>query len=168
MYLHRYKNVTRLDEIKILMQGISLPESLTTMDALPPAIALPATIRVPQHEPFVQHQPQDTVGTAKVRGKKQEVLPNQEFPTHAASSQSRTTEWRKRKLALNSDPSATPKKMDRKVYTCKGCKLPVASAGHTQFRGQRYCPNTNSEITQQEWLQLKRAEAKTKSQSLFD
>ncbi|CAH1242499.1 Hypp6776 [Branchiostoma lanceolatum] len=50
----------------------------------------------------------------------------------------RTTEWRARKR--NAEVAAAGRGK-RKEYSCRVCGLPVASEGHSQFRGQRYCPN---------------------------
>ena len=41
-------------------------------------------------------------------------------------------EWRHKKTGKKTN--------ERKTYTCKICSESMSSAGHTQFRGQRYCP----------------------------
>ena len=40
----------------------------------------------------------------------------------------------------------------------------MTSEGHTQFRGQRYCPLAPGQISQGEWLQKKKDEAAKKKQ----
>ncbi|CAH1242367.1 Hypp6624 [Branchiostoma lanceolatum] len=56
---------------------------------------------------------------------------------------SRTTEWRARKR--NAEVAAAGRGK-RKEYSCRVCGLPVASEGHSQFRGQRYCPNAPGQM----------------------
>ena len=51
---------------------------------------------------------------------------------------SRTTEWRHKKMGKKSET--------RNTYTCRMCSQPIASEGHTQYRGQRYCPYSPGEI----------------------
>ena len=36
----------------------------------------------------------------------------------------------------------------------------MTSEGHTQFRGQRYCPESPGQVPQEEWLALEEAKAK--------
>ncbi|MEM7299286.1 MAG: hypothetical protein AAF391_13595 [Bacteroidota bacterium] len=44
------------------------------------------------------------------------------------------------------------KKKERKVYTCKKCGLPMKSANHGQFKGQRYCGNEPGALLYEKWL----------------
>ena len=37
--------------------------------------------------------------------------------------------------------------------------------GHTQFRGQRYCPEAPGQIPKEEWLAMKSKEAEAKAKS---
>ena len=67
---------------------------------------------------------------------------------------SRTTLWRhmqERQEGKSSRP--------RKAYTCSVCGRPMASEGHTQYHGQRYCPLVPGQIPRDEWLQKKRGES---------
>ena len=52
----------------------------------------------------------------------------------------------------------------RKAYTYTVCGRPMTSEGHTQYRGQRYCPLAPAQISQDEWLQKKKDEAARKKQ----
>ena len=67
---------------------------------------------------------------------------------------SRTTVWRHKREREEG-------KISRrwKVYTCTVCGRPMTSEGHTQFRGQRYCPSAPGQMPQHEWLQKKKDEA---------
>ena len=48
----------------------------------------------------------------------------------------------------------------RKVYSCRVCGEAMSAPGHTQFRGQRYCPNTPGQtLSVEEWRTQRRAEA---------
>lgn len=68
---------------------------------------------------------------------------------------SRTTAWRKRKN-VSTESTVKEKESDRKVYTCTKCQHPMTTTnGHSQFKGQRYCPNTET-LTKTEWLALKK------------
>lgn len=85
---------------------------------------------------------------------------------------SRTTEWRHRKRAAETDCSE-PKKA-RKEYCCRVCgqvirggKLCVATpianttlhadTSHTQYEGKRYCPKVPGQLPKEEWLKLQKA-----------
>ena len=67
---------------------------------------------------------------------------------------SRTTVWRQKR-----DRQEGKISRPRKAYTCKVCKRPMTSEGHSQFRGQRYCPSAPGQIPLDEWLQKKKDEA---------
>lgn len=84
---------------------------------------------------------------------------------------SRTTAWRQRKreAANQAKQQAQPeqRKPNRpRTYMCRVCGKPMASDGHTQFAGQRYCPETPGIPPKEQWLQQKREEkaASKKSQ----
>lgn len=90
-------------------------------------------------------------------------------PQPPAQSVSRTTQWRQRKRAYESaggEPAQA--KAPRKEYTCRVCKQQMVGSGHTQFRGQRYCPNAPGQIAKEEWLRLRRAEAEAKKHAAKD
>ncbi|XP_078606607.1 uncharacterized protein LOC144879237 [Branchiostoma floridae x Branchiostoma japonicum] len=211
-----YKDQTRQNEVKLLMQGIKIPSpSTTTSTPLPPAgvrasgpVCPPASL---QHH---FEEPEDRSGMAKLKRRKSDVsasvsssheaaqvqdtdlllpapppvplpLPAAKGPnilpclpaTPPASSTTaanlpppqplppfktedrppvpRTTAWRKRKA----DTGGV-----RKEYTCSVCNQPMTSEGHTQFRGQRYCPYVPGQVSREEWLALKKAEAAAKKQ----
>ena len=60
---------------------------------------------------------------------------------------SRTTEWRRRKAATEGMlPTA---KTARKQYGCRVRGQAMSSPGHTQFRGQRYCPDARPNTARQ-------------------
>ena len=67
---------------------------------------------------------------------------------------SRTTVWRHKREREEGKISRR-----RKVYTCTVCGRPMTSEGHTQFRGQRYCPSAPGQMPQHEWLRKKKDEA---------
>ena len=50
----------------------------------------------------------------------------------------------------------------RKVYTYRVRGQPMTTEGHTQFRGQRYCPNAPGQFSQDEWLKRKEEAARKK------
>ena len=106
-------------------------------------------------------------------------------PTTASGmSLSRTTIWRHRKAGKSSTgPPTTASGMSiaqtkfhfimsiaqtnsfyclftgRKQYSCGQCGDGVSTGGHTQFRGQRYCPKTAG-VSKEDWLASKREEWK--------
>ena len=104
--------------------------------------------------------------------------------TVVVGTTSRTTDWRRRKREAEAMDSGNVKKLkvERKGYTCRVCGQPMnksrlinyysllcthtlydfTATGHTQFKGQRYCPS-NSSLSQEEWLAERRAEAATTS-----
>ena len=70
----------------------------------------------------------------------------------------KTTAWRKRKLE---DEGQSVQKKSRRVKCCSVCGQPQnATTGHTQFKGQIYCPQAHPELRKEQWLQQKRAAAK--------
>ena len=75
--------------------------------------------------------------------------------------QSRTTAWRHKRIRQEGKEGKT---RTRKVYTCQTCGQPMTSEGHTQFKGQRYCPHAPDQVPQDEWLKMKKEEAARKRQ----
>ena len=102
----------------------------------------------------------------------------------SVATTSRTTVWRHRKREAEASASCSTKKprVQRQGYTCRICGEPMnkskwmllfacnvcsqhihifTATSHTQFRGQRYCPN-NASVSAEEWLSEKRKAAITK------
>ena len=183
-----YKDDVRRDEIRILMQGLPPPQhQLTASDDLPPANELPSAPAPPPVTPHVFEEAEDTSGQATVRRKSKSssrppagsessgptppdptldpadpaIDPIAQFPgpSGSAAPQSRTTVWRHKKEREEGKQAKT-----RKVYTCRVCGHPMTTEGHTQFRGQRYCPLAPGQIPQEEWLRRKKEEAARKKQ----
>ena len=69
----------------------------------------------------------------------------------------RTSAWRHRKEKEEGKETKI-----RKTYNCRICGKPMKSEGHTQFRGQRYCPEAPGQIPKEEWLAMKSKEAEAK------
>ena len=44
---------------------------------------------------------------------------------------------------------------ERKEYSCRVCGRPMTTPGHSQFYGQRYCPDAPGQLPQ-EWLRMKK------------
>ena len=88
------------------------------------------------------------------------------FSTTTGASVSKTTAWRRRKKKFEEDLRAAAKaeglpspKKQRMVYTCKTCNQPQSKeTGHSQYFGQKYCPNASGQIPLKEWLEQKAAE----------
>lgn len=76
-------------------------------------------------------------------------------PVVSTPDMSRTTMWRHEKKGKETRP---------RKYTCRVCKKPMTSEGHTQFCGQRYCPHEPGQIPKEEWLRQKREEAARRRQ----
>ena len=73
----------------------------------------------------------------------------------------RTTAWRQRKRAAA--VATLPEAQARRKYACTICGEPMATTGHSQFYGKRYCPNAPSQIPKEEWLAQRRAEKSGRS-----
>lgn len=162
-----YKNTTRTNEIKMLMQGLSVPQpTICASSGLPNPKARPTA---PPHD---FDESDDTRGQAKVRRDPSVSCTNTTCTTPTLVS--RTTQWRQRRKAgtcttVTSTPAvatttATTHRI-RKEYCCRICGRPMSSTDHSQFHGQRYCPNAFAELSKEEWLQQRRAEAKEKAAS---
>ena len=67
----------------------------------------------------------------------------------------RTTAWRQRKRTAA--VATLPQTQARRRYTCRICGEPMASTGHSQFYGKRYCPNSPEQVYQKKsgWLKEK-------------
>lgn len=116
VFFIRYKNNTRIEEVKLLLQGIQLPEAhLCSQTTLPSANERPTQLILPVN-PATFEEPVDTTGQANVR-RRLEILPspicgdvvdagssvelqsNQPGLLSSTPPMSRTTMWRKRKAA---------------------------------------------------------------------
>ncbi|CAH3031612.1 unnamed protein product [Pocillopora meandrina] len=135
-----YKDTTRMEEIKTLLQGFQIPPPppVSAAEPLPAARVCPSSPPNVQ-EPFSFSEPLDTTGKAKVRSRTSSPM---QLPSSAALSSS-TSKWRKRKA--EAEGRAQFKEV-RKVYTCRVYSKPMTSEGHTQFRGRRYCPNAPVQV----------------------
>jgi len=161
-YFCRHNHRIQARERATLVQGLQLPQSSMTAPAtLPPALPLlpqPPVFAAAEHSYAL---PADTTGQAvgrRVRGQQRRVpapppaadpdaapveepVQEQQQPVPGTSSTPvpRTTAWRRRKMeeaAWTSGPS--PPKRPRKQYTCRKC----GATGHTQYYGQRFCPQS--------------------------
>lgn len=167
---------------------------LTAEEDLPPAKELPSVPPSPPALPHVFEEAEDTSGQATCRKKTKSSsrppappsinltldlpldsapsklsahppappsldLPLDSAPAGPSAPQSRTTAWRHKKEREEGKQAKT-----RKVYTCRVCGQPMTTEGHTQFRGQRYCPNAPGQLPQDEWLKRKKEEAARKKQ----
>lgn len=171
------KQGTRRDEARVLLAGRHIPSPpLLALEPLLPANEKPHD----QPQVAVQHlivDPADTRNQGNIRCASHAMqqaadVPctseqaaqftsaalESDFPPQATSVKSRQTDWRNRKRAAEGANMPLP----RKTYTCGTCGKPMMTEGHTQFRGQRYCPQTPGILPQGEWLQQKRAEATAK------
>lgn len=119
-----YKCATRRDEVKLLMQGLSLPaRNLCSASPLPAAQHRPTSPQPPPEQPHVFEEAVDMVGRARVRGMPPPtlVVPPVE-PTYTSNditassgvmipTVSRTTQWmqrRKGSTSSNTQAASTP------------------------------------------------------------
>jgi hypothetical protein len=134
--LRWFKNTTRRDEVKMLMQGLSIPDPTTCASSpLPPHRDTQPP--PPSIDPF---ELDDTTGKAVVRVFNPQtqrqppppppVDPVDEFNADANEnvgatiqtvSKSRTSEWRERKRQQVAAGNPGPTKKARKQYCCRVC-----------------------------------------------
>ena len=168
----------------MLLQGLTLLD-LCVAEDLPEASQQPTEPPPPPQDPHIFSQTEDRSGQARVRGATRvsvsgtcsagfSAAPSTSTPAIQGPSTSsalhppvigtevevetkvsRTTEWRHKKTGK--------KNKQRKTYSCRVCNQPMTSTGHTQFRGQRYCPNASGQISREEWLAARKEEAKAKA-----
>ena len=174
-----YKNTSRVQEVRTLLQGLDLPSvEACTAESLPQPEFQPTEPQEPPISPHVFPEVEDTSGEARTRQRTApKVAPQTAADTPAVvqhpavagpstpsvgteievttAQVSRTTEWRRKKKGKAIE--------SRKTYTCRVCSQPMSSAGHTQFRGQRYCPYAPGKIPKEEWLAQRKEAAKAKS-----
>lgn len=164
-----YKDNVRRDEVKLLMKGLDVPTtSLISKEKLPPAMTKPSSPPQSMAESHEFPEVHDTTGQAKLRGQvtarlaKSVEMDDQpaEASTPPAPTISRTTDWRRRKAKAEEDQPAS--KVPRKIYACKTCGEAMMTAGHTQYKGRRYCPQAPGQIPKEEWLALRKEEDRLK------
>ena len=159
------KDKNGIDEITILLQGVSLPNpGLTANEDLLAAQDRP-TVTVQPIDPVVIQEADDLSGMALVRSHKSTsaqignitgaTAPGQSSSPVQCKEISRTTQWRHNKKAAHTDVSQILRvaKKPRKDYGSSGCKTchePLLSDGHKQYYGSRYCPKENKPFDQ--WL----------------
>lgn len=196
--LRWYKNTSRVQEVRTLLQGLLLPTlPPCTAECLPEACIQPSKPSPPPQDPHIFTDVEDTSGQGRVRGNTATMgsgystttdpylgtaSVGTSTPTTSAVAPSttttpqspdapaagtemdvtktalripKTTAWRHKKTGTKNE--------QRKVYTCKKCGQPMASGGHTQFRGNRYCPNVPGQIPREQWLAARREEAMAKA-----
>ena len=157
----------------MLLQGLTLLD-LCVAEDLPEASQQPTEPPPPPQDPHIFSQTEDRSGQARVRGATRISVLSTSTPAIQGPSTSsalhppvigtevevetkvsRTTEWRYKKTGR--------KNKQRKTYSCRVCNQQMTSTGHTQFRGQRYCPNAPGQISRKEWLAARKEEAKAKA-----
>ena len=151
--------VVRRDEVKLFMQGLSLPSrKVCSVSPLPEAQLQPTSPQPPPEQPHVFEETVDTVGQARVRGMppltlmvSPAVLSNTSndtttspvtitatmptelvVPTISASTP-RTTQWRQWKKAATSRLSATPTASTAATATA------ATTSARTPGRKEYYC-----------------------------
>ena len=162
----------------MLMQGITLPSlNVCTSQPLPPARQRQSSPPPAPTHPHPFHEPEDITGRACVRGSSRQSTPvplptcritpmtvqtigdRAPVPTNVeevevrTAAVPRTTAWRQKKRI-----ATLPQAQTRRKYTCTVCGEPMASTGHSQFYGKRYCPNALGQVPKEEWLAQRRAE----------
>ena len=124
-----YKNLTRMNQIKLLLQGhpLELTPHLSEQH-LPPTLEK-QPIPPPPKEPFSFEEQPDTRDEARVRGRSNIPHLSSDEPGPSAAKQlSRTTEWRRKKKM-----GTAPKHC--KQYSCKACGQIMSLGDHTQYKG---------------------------------
>uniref|UniRef100_UPI00358E8398 uncharacterized protein n=1 Tax=Myxine glutinosa TaxID=7769 RepID=UPI00358E8398 len=158
-----YKKTARINEVRICLQGKTLPGGLTCASTELPEARRRPTSKEPPADPHVFEEPQDTTGEASKKRKPAMATalhPTAEGSASVAAAErtepvvSRTTAWRKRRMELGGSYTS---KVSRKQYTCRVCGRPMTAPGHTQFRGQRYCPHAQGQISKEQWLAERKA-----------
>ena len=172
--LRWYKNSIRRDEIKLLMQGFTLPQPQPcTNDPLLPAKILPTSPPAPPEDCHIFHEVDDQTGLARLRDKSSTqviiapttpvtipatsgttsatLIDPAAIPTTSGTTIPRVTQWRHRKAGKDHRDSK------RKIYCCSVCNQPVSSEGHAQYRGYRYCQYAPGQVPHDVWLAEKKA-----------
>ena len=140
-----YKNTTRTNEVRTLLQGLSLPSpSAVSSSPLLPVQTRPTELPPPPQQPHIFEESPDTVGQARVRGALANSSTTASQPSTSSTllslphippslaynvtvaTTSRTTDWRRRKREAEATASSTVKKprVERKGYTCHFCGQP--------------------------------------------
>eukprot|EP00117_Sycon_ciliatum_P004662 scpid103732/ scgid4296/ len=179
----RYQSTTRREEIGLLLKGKTLPPPSVASAALPPPSTLPLQTGMGQH---VEIEVREDTSASSIKGQLARMQQDSQQPV------SRTTMWRRKRKALaaadsrastaaastastaasttaastsTASASTSPKGMsvtERRIYMCGKCGKAATSEGHTQFRGQRYCPNVEGQIPKGQWQKEKKEELELK------
>ena len=149
-----YKNITRRDEIKLLMHGLSIPSHrVCSATPLPTAQLRPTSPPPLPVQPLLYLEVEDTVGEANVRGKPPPILVPPALPITTTvtsstvtvtaimptelvvpSSVSRTTQWRQQKKASTSSATTAAT-----VCTTATTSTTASNSGRAQTRKQYSC-----------------------------
>ena len=178
-----YKKTFRREEIKMLMQGLSLPSpSVCTPQPLPPARQHPSSAPPTPTYPHSLHE--DTIERASIWGSSRQSTPVslpvqstshsivpmtiQDTPVfEPVSFPTKMVQLKEVEVQTTTMPRRTtwrqrkrtpaiatlPEAQARRKYTCTICGKPMASPGHTRFYGKQYCPNAPRQIPKQECKQ---------------
>ena len=139
-----YKNTTRTNEVRTLMQGLSLPSpSMVSASPLSPVQSRPTELPPPPQQPLTFEDLPDTVGQAWVNDSSADPSTSSMQPPSTSSTQppfpstlslastvtvattSRTTDWRRRKREAETSYSVKKQRVERKGYTCRSCGQPM-------------------------------------------
>ena len=146
-----YKNLTRMNELKLLLQGHPLElEPHQSEQHLSPTLEK-QPIPPPPEEPFSFEEQPDTRDEARVRRRSDISLVTSQDHQQPNSCQGPLSGGGKRWERPLKNANSTP------------CGQTMSLGDHTQsqVKGQRYCP-TKDGISKEEWLTKKRTEEKAK------
>lgn len=145
-----YKNTTRTNEVKLLLQGRSLPGSQLSCasDSLPPAQSRPCSLPPPPDDQLTFPEPEDTTGQAHVRQ-------SRPAPSTAQDTSSTSTG-----TSSAQDPSSEPSSSSSAPGPSSSAPGPSSSAPGQTSHAPVPTPATPLLVSRTtEWRRRKQAEA---------
>lgn len=170
----RYNKKGKAKDLKILLQGIEVPQAAFCGSGAPVPVPKPNLPKPTISEAFPFTYPPDTAGMAKLKVRKH-VRPasstvhssalTQILPTIAPRAPCPVVVFPRQAIPHNNKRAATTEQEDvpRKKYVkkstvvkCGSCGKDRLSTGHKQYMGYRYCSEVES-LTFEQWRQHKQS-----------
>ncbi|XP_056020836.1 uncharacterized protein LOC125649438 [Ostrea edulis] len=159
-----FNDKSKMQDKKVLTQGLELPNPALTTSKAPDALSKPSVLPSGNTQPFPFHDPPSSVGLAKVKGRKNKpaffnIMPSRNpaisfqlvtgpgntavlIPSNVPSASVPSTSQQGRKRKGNEEVCTAP--LPKKVKKCSKCGEERNPPAHQQYMGYRYCSSTDN------------------------
>ena len=155
MLFYRLNDKSKLQDKKVLAQGLKLPNPAMTTTKAPAALPKPSVLPAGDTQPFAFHEPQSSVGLAKVKNRQNtpaymKILPNPAIIYQFVTGPGNTAVLVPSSPPPASTPSTNLKRKAEEVRTeakkqkrCSKCGEEMTPPAHQQYMGYRYCSSVD-------------------------